>query len=339
MIDLHVIWFILTAVVIMGWAIMDGFDYGVAALLPFVAKNDTERRVVINSIGPVWDGNQVWLILGGGAVFAAFPQVYASVFSGFYLAMMLVVWMIIMRAVAFEFRSKVQSPSWRSFWDDVLTLTGIGIGLCLGLATGNVVKGVPLDQNFVYTGTFLELFNEASIVAGLMSLSLFMTHGAAYLVMKTTGEIQERAIKYGKIFSILFVVFSLVELLIAVTMDKQLLHSALGPIGFMFPILMVASSFMAYIFFTQKKEIAPFIMTTLSNVFLVATVANSLFPNIVPSTTNPQYSLNIYNASSSDLTLLVMTIAVLLGLPLVIAYAFFAYRTFGLKVKLDDVSY
>ncbi|MCL4428494.1 MAG: cytochrome d ubiquinol oxidase subunit II, partial [Deltaproteobacteria bacterium] len=184
--NLNILWFILVAVLILGWSVMDGFDYGVGGLLNFIAKNDKEKRYVMNAIGPVWEGNQVWLILGGGAVFAAFPLVYASIFSGFYLAMMLVVWLIIFRAVSFEFRSKVESRGWRNFWDADITVTGLGISLLLGVAIANVLMGVPLNKDHVDYQSLFSLLNIFGLVGGLVSLSMFLMHGSAYLTYRVS---------------------------------------------------------------------------------------------------------------------------------------------------------
>lgn len=337
--NLNILWFILVAVLILGWSVMDGFDYGVAGVLNFIAKEDTERRYVLNAIGPVWEGNQVWLILGGGAIFAAFPQVYASIFSGFYLAMMLVVWLIIFRAVSFEFRSRVESSSWKNFWDADITVTGLGISLLLGVAIANVLMGVPLDEKHVDNQTLFSLLNIFGLVGGLVSLSMFLMHGSAYLVMKTEGEIRERARVFAKKFAWFYVIFTLLFLAISPWLAPRLLGNSFGIIGDLVPVLMLIGGFGVILSGNSGSDIKPFVYSTLGIVGAVASLAVGIFPNIVPSSVSPEYSLNIYNAASNHHTLLVMLIATVIGLPLVLIYAFYAYKKFGFKVKLDESSY
>ncbi|MCL5674102.1 MAG: cytochrome d ubiquinol oxidase subunit II [Deltaproteobacteria bacterium] len=336
---LQILWFILIAVIILGWAVMDGFDYGVGGLLAFIAKGDREKKITINSIGPVWDGNQVWLILGGGAIFAAFPQVYASVFSGFYLAMMLVVWLIIFRAVSFEFRSRVENESWKKRWDIVITVTGLGIGFLLGVALANVLRGVPLNKNHIDFESLFSLLNIFAIVGGLISLSMFLMHGSTYLVMKTEGKLQQRARNYGTKFAYAFIIFTVIFLLISPIFAHRLLNNSLGILGDIMPIIMIIGAVGVILAMKSNNDVKPFIMSVLSIIGTVASVAVGLFPDILPSTINPKYSLTLFNSSSNELTLIVMLIATLIGLPLVVIYAAYAYKKFGLKVKLDEDSY
>lgn len=337
--NLNILWFILVAVLILGWSVMDGFDYGVGGLLNFIAKNDNEKRYVMNAIGPVWEGNQVWLILGGGAVFAAFPLVYASVFSGFYLAMMLVVWLIIFRAVSFEFRSKVESPGWRNFWDADITVTGLGISLLLGVAIANVLMGVPLNKDHVDYQSLFSLLNIFGLVGGLISLSMFLMHGSAYLIMKTEGEIQQRARVFARRFAAAYVVFTLLFLMISPIFAPRLLSNSFGIIGDIVPVIMLIGGIGVILTAGSSSDVKPFAYSIIGILGAVASLAVGVFPDIVPSSINPKYSLNIYNSASNHLTLLVMLIATLIGLPLVLIYAFYAYKKFGLKVKMDDSSY
>lgn len=337
--NLNILWFILVAVIILGWSVMDGFDYGVGGLLKFIAKNDNERRYVINSIGPVWEGNQVWLILGGGAVFAAFPFVYAAIFSGFYLAMMLVVWLIIFRAVSFEFRSKVESPGWRNFWDADITVTGIGIALLFGVAIANILMGVPLDKDHVDYQSLFSLLNIFGLVGGLVSLSMFLMHGSAYLIMKTEGEIQKRARVFAKRFAYAFVIFTILFLAISPIFASRLLNNSFGILGDIVPIIMLIGGLGVILSAKSANDVKPFVYSVLGIIGAVASLAVGIFPDIVPSSINPDYSLNIYNAASNHLTLLVMLIAAIIGLPLVLIYAVYAYKRFGLKVKMDESSY
>jgi len=337
--NLNILWFILVAVLILGWSVMDGFDYGVGGLLNFIAKNDNEKRYVMNAIGPVWEGNQVWLILGGGAVFAAFPLVYASIFSGFYLAMMLVVWLIIFRAVSFEFRSKVESAGWRNFWDTDITVTGLGISLLLGVAIANILMGVPLNKEHIDYQSLFSLLNVFGLVGGLLSLSMFLMHGSAYLIMKTEGEIQQRARIFAKWFAVAYVVFTLLFLLISPIFAPRLLSNSFGIIGDIVPVIMLIGGIGVALTANSSGDIKPFGYSIAGILGAVASLGVGIFPDIVPSSINPEYSLNIYNAASNHLTLLVMLIATIIGLPLVLIYAFYAYKKFGLKVKMDDSSY
>ncbi len=332
--NLNVLWFILVAVII-----MDGFDYGVGGLLNFIAKNDEEKRYVINAIGPVWDGNQVWLILGGGAVFAAFPLVYASIFSGFYLAMMLVVWLIIFRAVSFEFRSKVESIRWRNFWDTDITVTGLGISLLLGVAIANILMGVPLNKEHIDYQSLFSLLNIFGLVGGLISLTMFLMHGSAYLILKTEGEVQQRARAYAKGFAIAFIIVTLLFLIISPIFAHRLLNNKLGIIGDAVPFIMIIGALGVIFTAKSSSDIKPFGYSILAIIGAVASLAVGIFPDIVPSSINAKYSLNIYNSASNHLTLLVMLIATIIGLPLVLIYASYAYKKFGLKVKMDDSSY
>ena len=337
--NLNILWFILVAVLILGWSVMDGFDYGTAGLLSFIAKNDSERRYVVNAIGPVWEGNQVWLVLGGGAVFAAFPLVYASVFSGFYLAMMLVVWLIIFRAVSFEYRSKVESPGWRNFWDTVITVTGLGIALLLGVAIANILMGIPLDKNHVDNQSLFSLLNIFGLVGGLLSLSMFLMHGSAYLIMKTEGEIRQRARVFAKSFGTAYVVLTILFLAISPVFAPRVLGNSFGIIGDIVPVIMIIGGIGVILSAGSKSDVRPFGYSVLGIIGAVASLGVGVFPDIVPSSVNPEYSLDIYNAASNHHTLLVMLIATLIGLPLVLIYAFYAYKKFGLKVKMDDSSY
>ncbi|MDA8157648.1 MAG: cytochrome d ubiquinol oxidase subunit II [Deltaproteobacteria bacterium] len=337
--NLNILWFILVAVLILGWSVMDGFDYGVGGLLNFIAKNDKEKRYVMNAIGPVWEGNQVWLILGGGAVFAAFPLVYASIFSGFYLAMMLVVWLIIFRAVSFEFRSKVESAGWRKFWDADITVTGLGIALLLGVAIANVLMGVPLNKDHVDYQSLFSLLNIFGLAGGLVSLSMFLMHGSAYLIMKTEGEVQQRARVFAKWFAVLYIVFTLLFLLISPIFAPRLLSNSFGIIGDIVPVIMIIGGIGVILTAGSSNDVKPFAYSIAGILGAVASMAVGVFPDIVPSSINPEYSLNIYNSASNHLTLLVMLIATLIGLPLVLIYAIYAYKKFGLKVKMDESSY
>ncbi|MBI9072681.1 MAG: cytochrome d ubiquinol oxidase subunit II [Melioribacteraceae bacterium] len=338
--DLNIIWFILIAVLIIGYAILDGFDFGVGILHLF-AKNENEKRIGINAIAPVWDGNEVWLLTAGGALFAAFPIVYASVFSGFYIAIMLLLVALIFRAVSMEFRGKVESESWRKTWD-----VAFGIGSTLppvlfGVAIGNIIRGIPLNANHDFTGTFLSLLNPYAVLVGVLSLVLFTMHGAIYLTMKTEEEHKTRMINIIPTLWIAFVTIYFVVTLYSIFESKFLFDGILSnPIFWItFPV-MIATIIFIPVFVKSGKFGRAFLCSSITIAAMVTLMAIGLFPNFVPSLNdNLAQSLTIYNASSSQRTLETMLYIALLGMPLVIGYTSFIYRIFKGKVVLNEDSY
>ena len=355
---LRVIWWLFLGVLLIGFAIMDGFDLGVAALLPFVARTDGERRIAINTIGPVWEGNQVWLITGGGAVFAAFPPVYAASFSGFYIAMFLVLATLILRPVGFDFRNKFEDPRWRSFWDYALVAGGVVPSLVFGVAFGNLLQGVPFridsDMRILYEGSGLfELLNPFGLVCGLISLGMLTTHGAVYLTLKADGPVKERAGSYVRIGALVTVVlFILAGLWTAFVLKGYAVTGGLSPGGPSNPLLKTVSQIrgqwfanfyvyqwmmlapalailgpLATVFFTASKRAGlAFIASALGIFGVIATAGVSMFPFLMPSDIMPQASLTVWDATSSQMTLFVMLLATLVFLPIVIAYTGFVFR-------------
>lgn len=331
--DLNILWFILIAVLYTGFFILEGFDFGVGMLLPFVAKEDNERRAVINTIGPHWDANEVWLITAGGATFAAFPHWYATLFSGFYVALFLLLVGLIIRGVAFEFRSKDESPRWRSTWDWAL-FTGSFLGaLLFGVAFANLTRGLPIDETMTYTGGFWYLLNPYALLGGLFTVALFLLHGSLFLSLKTTDALQARVEKLtGKLWVAAIVLAVLMFGASFVFVDD--FAGRLG-VGLIVPILGLAALAASYIFSRQEKFGWAFGMT--AGAILLTVVAHfiSLFPNVMLSTTDPAFSLTIYTASSSEYTLRLMSIVALVFVPIMLGYQAWTYWTFRKRVTAD----
>ena len=355
---LRIIWWLLLGVLLIGFAVMDGFDLGTAMLLPFVARQDAERRVTINAIGPFWDGNQVWLILGGGAVFAAWPPVYAASFSGFYIAMFLVLAALIVRPVGFEFRNKIADARWRAFWDYALFAGGLVPSVVFGVAFGNLLQGVPFridsDLRIFYEGSGLwELLNPFGLLCGLVSAAMLATHGAIYLTLKTDGAVQTRAsnaVKIGAAATI--VLFAVGGLWVWLGIDGYAITSTIATDGPSNPLLKtvvrlpdqwfvhyaahhwtIAAPILGFlgpllaVFFTMSgRRAMAFISSALGIFGIIATAGVSMFPFLMPSDIAPAASLTVWDASSSRLTLFVMLVATLIFLPVVLIYTAIAFR-------------
>ena len=319
--ELTVIWFVLVGVLFTGFFFLEGFDYGVGMLLPFLGKNDVERRVIINSIGPVWDGNEVWMITAGGALFAAFPHVYATMFSGFYLALFLMLMALIVRAVAFEFRSKDESPLWRSTWDWMIFIGSAVPALLWGVAVTNLIKGVPINAKMQYVGTFFDLLSPYTLVGGVAFLLVFLFHGALFLTLKVEGELIERARKAATGIGIAAALVFL--LLVGLTYtNTNLFNSTLASIALWGAVVVFVLS---YGLTWMKKSGWAFAMSGLAIVFTTAAFFSGLFPRIMVSSLNPDWNLTIYNASSSPYTLKIMTFAAVILVPIVLAYQGWTY--------------
>ncbi|MHB1686034.1 MAG: cytochrome d ubiquinol oxidase subunit II [Ignavibacteriaceae bacterium] len=337
--DLNTIWFLLVGILIMGYAVLDGFDLGVGVLYLF-AKDDNTKRVYLNSIGPVWDGNEVWLLTGGGALFAAFPIVYATVFSGFYIAFMLLLAALIFRAVSFEFRGKISSPGWKKLWDAFFGIGSLLPSILFGVAVGNILRGLPIDMTGKYLGSFLDLLNPYSILVGLVSLILFTMHGSIYLMMKTEGSVKEKVLPYiSKLwmaFVLLYALASFFTLFEAPFLFDGLMKN---PLFWVLFILLLASVILIPVFVKGNKFFKAFIFSSLTIISMIGLAALSLFPRLVPSSIDLGFSLTIYNASSSQTSLTAMLIIALIGMPIVIGYTIFIYRVFKGKVVLSKESY
>jgi cytochrome bd ubiquinol oxidase subunit II len=338
-IDLPTLWFILVGILFTGYAILDGFDLGVGALHLFV-KKDEERRVLLNAIGPVWDGNEVWLVTGGGALFAAFPSVYATVFSGFYLAFMLLLMSLIFRAVAIEFRSKQPMRWWRQMWDVGFAVGSLLSSFLIGVAMGNIARGIPLDERGEYAGTFLALLNPYALLMGVTTVALFAMHGAIYLVLKTEGALQAKIREWVQptmIFFILcYVLFTLATLLYVPHITAAIRNE---PQFFLVVVLAILSIANIPREINAKREGFAFASSCAAMAALMGLFGIGMFPNLVYSFPNPERSLTIANAASSRKTLEVMTVIALMGIPAVLTYSASIYWIFRGKVKITKVSY
>lgn len=337
--DLNIIWFILVGALLTGYAILDGFDLGVGALHLFT-KTDEERRISINSIGPVWDGNEVWLVTSGGALFAAFPDVYATVFSGFYIAFMLLLFVLIFRAVAIEFRSKQESKRWRSAWDVAFSISSIVIALLMGVALGNIIRGIPIGTDKEFAGTFLGLLNPYSLLVGITTVALFTMHGAIYLVMKTEGELQKRVREWVNNTIIFFVIcFVTATMATLIYYPNMITHFKDNPALFIVAILTMLAIANIPREINNGKEFRAFLSSASTIGLLLVLFAIGIFPNVVLSNPSPENSLTIYNAASSQKTLMVMLTMAIIGMPFVVAYTIIIHKIYKGKVKIDETSY
>ena len=337
--DLNTVWFILIGVLLAGYAILDGFDLGVGALHLFT-KTDTERRIMLNSIGPVWDGNEVWLVTGGGALFAAFPHVYATVFSGFYTAFMLLLVVLIFRAVSIEFRSKRESKRWRNGWDTAFSISSIFIAFLAGVALGNIIQGVPLAADKEFIGNFWTLINPYAIGVGITTIALFMMHGAIYVVMKTEGEMHDKIRTWVNNTIIFFVIsYATITMATLIFQPHMVAHFKDFPLAFVIAILNMLAIANIPREIHKGRDFRAFLSSCASIAALLALFAIGIFPNLVLSTPNPEFSLNIYNAASSAKTLNIMLIIAIIGIPFVLTYTISIYWIFRGKVKLDATSY
>jgi cytochrome bd ubiquinol oxidase subunit II len=329
--DLNTIWFILIAVLYIGFFVLEGFDFGVGILLPILGKNDTERRVIVNTIGPFWDGNEVWLLTAGGATFAAFPHWYATMFSGFYLPFFLLLLALIIRGVAFEFRSKDQGQRWRAGWDTAIFIGSLVPAFLLGVAFSNLARGVPIDQNMLYAGGFFNLLNPYALLGGLSAVIAFMLHGAIFLSLKTTGELYEKSHRMASrlwlptvLVLVVFVVFTYFQTDILTKLGVNP-----GPV----PVLAAVAVLAAAWFLKQKRDGWAFAMTATGIAASITSLFLILYPRVMISSLNPDWSLTIYNASSSPYTLQVMTIVAVIFIPVVLAYQAWSYWVFRKRIE------
>jgi cytochrome d ubiquinol oxidase subunit II len=335
---LQVIWFFLLGVLFIGYAILDGFDLGVG-VWHLRAKGDDERRSMLNSVGPVWDGNEVWLLTAGGALFGAFPAVYASVFSGFYLALMLVLLVLMARAISFEFRSQDESSSWRGAWDVVFSLSSIVAVLLFGVALGNILRGIPLDPSGNYTGGFWMLLNPYALMIGLLGLAMLAFQGALYTVIKAAGDLEERARGWARTAGYVYLALFLVASVVTVATQGHLLQNY-REVALLWAVPVLALVFIvgAIVLHRRGKTGGAFLSSSLSIAAMWGLVGSGLFPRLVPALGAPELSLTVANAASGDLTLKAMFIIALLGMPLVIGYTIWVYWAFKGKVDVGHES-
>ncbi len=367
---LRVIWWLLLGVLLIGFAIMDGFDLGSGILLPFVARTDLERRVVINAVGPVWEGNQVWLVLGGGAIFAAWPPLYAVSFSGFYLAMFAILFALILRPVGFKYRSKRDGTAWRSAWDWALFVGGLVPALVMGVAVGNVLQGIAFhlndDLRIFYDGTTLfELLNPFGLLCGLLSVAMLTMHGAGWLLLKTEGAVAVRARSIGSVAALVTIaLFVLGGVWLFLGVDGYRIVGTIATDGpsnplakaveivprawfanytahpwmLAGPALGVAGALASLAFLRVREEIGALLSSALAVFGIISTVGLSMFPFILPSSIDPRSSLTVWDASSSHLTLFVMLVATVIFVPVVIAYTTWVYHVLWGKVDVRSIA-
>ena len=367
--SLKIIWWLLVGVLLVGFAVMDGHDMGVGTLLPFVGRGDEERRVVINTVGPHWDGNQVWFITGGGAIFAAWPLVYATAFSGFYWAMLAVLWALFFRPVGFDYRSKVQHPAWRKTWDWGLFIGGAVPPLIFGVAFGNLLQGVPFGFTDmlmpVYTGTFWQLLNPFALLAGVVSSAMITLHGATYLAHRTEGIIQTRAVRAGvgaAAISVLafaaagiwlrlggiegYAITSAIDPgALADPLAKTVMRSPdawwanyrAQPLLWLLPSLGAGGTLLAAALLAARRTLAAFVASALAMAGVIGTAGAAMFPFVMPSSTMPSASLTVWDSVSSHLTLGLMFWATVIFMPLIILYTGWAYRVMRGKVTVEHI--
>ncbi len=332
--DLNYLWFGIVGFLFIGYFILDGFDFGVGMSLPFVTRNDQERRVVINTIGPIWDLNETWVIVGGASLFAAFPLWYATLFSGFYLALLLILASLILRGVSFEYRHKGHGAKWTGLFDTFIMIGSVVPALLWGVAFANIIQGVPIDADGNFTGNLLTLLNPYGLLGGVVTLALFFMHGLIYLALKTTGEIRERARSLATIVGLVAVPVGGGWLLWTV-----LQHVTIAHVGFIiaFAGLTALALVAAIIMVRLGRDGSAFIAMALTIAFALLTILSALFPNVMPSSTDPSYSLTIENASSSPYTLTVMTWVAAFAMPLVLAYQGWTFWVFRKRVTREMI--
>jgi cytochrome d ubiquinol oxidase subunit II len=328
--DLNTLWFALIGVLFVGFFFLEGFDYGVGILLPFIGRNDAERRMIVNTIGPVWDGNEVWMITAGGAMFAAFPHWYATLFSGFYLALVLMLLALIVRGVAFEFRSKMEHPGWRRLWDWAIFFGSAIPALLWGVALANILRGVPIDEHMNYVGGFFNLLNPYALIAGLSSVAVFTLHGATFLTLKLGGGLENRVRSAAA--GLWYPAAILLFLFVAGTYWLTDVHERLGLDPGVVPTMAVVALLATRWTLGNRRDGWSFILTAVAVVFATVTVFIALFPRVMVSSLDPAWSLTIYNASSSAYTLKAMSIVAALLVPVVLVYQAWTYWVFRKRV-------
>ncbi len=338
-IDYAILWYLVIGGVFTGYAILDGFDLGAGAWHLFF-KTDRERRIALNAIGPVWDGNEVWLVIGGGALFAGFPDVYATLFSAMYIPFMLFLTLLIFRAVSIEFRSKEKMKWWRNTWDFLYSISSISLAILLGVVLGNVLQGMAIGADKEYARSWLAFLNPYALLVGFTTLALFMMHGGIYLIMKTGGKQFFQMIQLVKVAILVFVacfagitIYSLIDF---PHLSNRLLSN---PIFVVIPALGFLSIANIPRLIHKRKYLLSFFFSGLTVAFMLLTVSYELYPAILLSNLDPDYSLTVFNASASEKTLGIMLIIAAIGTPLVGVYTGFVFWTFRGKVKMDETSY
>jgi len=338
-VDLNLLWFILLGVLLAGYAMLDGFDLGVGILHP-AARDDRERRIFLNAVGPIWDGNEVWLVTFGGALFAAFPEAYATIFSGFYIVFMLVLLALIFRAVSLEFRGKVQSATWRRIWDAGFFASSLLATVLFGVGVGNAMIGVPLNERGVYVGGFFNLLNPYAVMVGLLSVAMFTMHGAIFLHLKTSGELRERLNAWmWRSFGFFMIFYMLVTIMTLSSIPRATATFRAHPWAWIVVVLNVLAIANIPRAIHLRRPGYAFVSSCATVWAFVLLLGLALFPNLVTSHPNPDNSLTIYNAASSPKTLTIMAIIAAIGMPFVLTYTGMVYWVFRGKVELGEHSY
>ncbi|MDM8543910.1 cytochrome d ubiquinol oxidase subunit II [Desulfococcaceae bacterium HSG9] len=336
---LQITWFYLWGLLWAIFFITDGFDFGVGALLPFLGKNDDEKRMMINSIGPLWDGNEVWLITAGGVTFAAFPLVYATMFSTLYTPLMLILFALILRGVSFEFRGKVESPAWRFIWDTCTFIGSVAPAILFGVAFANIFKGIPFDGQGVYHGTLLTLLNPYGLLGGVLFLVLFLQHGTLWTAIKTEGDLHERAALTATFLWPIVLVVAVIFLIYSAFATSLYANYIANPIWFLVILITVAALLGVRYFVGKKEWFKAWFASALTIAGAVFFGIIGLFPNLYPSSIKAEFNLTAFNASSSPLTLQIMLIVVIIFIPIVLCYQIWAYNLFKGKVTQEDLEY
>lgn len=336
---LQIIWFLLVTVLLGVYFVLDGFDLGVGVLSLF-EKDRKNKRLLMNSVGPFWDGNEVWLIAGGGSIFAAFPMVYATAFSAFYLAVYLLLFALFFRAISLELRSKINSPIWEKFWEVSFGIGSLLAVVLLGVAFGNILRGLPLNDSKTFTGNFFELLNPYSVLVGVFALIMSLMHSAIYLATRTIGELEEKYQKLANTFYIAFIVSFLIMTMMSIFISKFLFDGVTrSPFFWVLLLLLLVSLVMIPVSLNSKNMKRAFTFSSFSLFSVIGLAAVGLFPRLVPSATNINNSLTIMNSSSTERTLLTMLIIAIIGMPFVVVYTIYIYKVFKGKTELNENSY
>ena len=332
------VWFLLIAVLWIGYFILEGFDFGVGMLLPFVSRNEADRRAVLTTLGPVWDGNEVWLLVAGGATFAAFPEWYATLFSGFYLPLFLILVSLIVRGVAFEYRSKYGKAQWRQRWDIAIFISSLLPALLWGVAFANIVRGVPLEKaasgSIEYTGGFFNLLNPYALLGGVVTLTVFITHGAVFLSLKTAGSIRDRSQAIAKLSGLVAAVAA-VSFLVWTNLSLPEVKPVVLALSIAVALFWVAGMAMNFI----RREGWAFIFSALAILSFVTALFSALYPRVMPSSLGAQFDLTITNASSTEYTLKVMTVVAVIMTPIVLVYQGWTYWVFRKRVSASQIAH
>jgi cytochrome d ubiquinol oxidase subunit II len=336
--EFQIIWFILWGILWAVYFMLDGFDLGAGILQSFLGKNDTEKRIIINTIGPVWDGNEVWLITAGGATFAAFPTTYALMFSYLYFPLLIILFALIFRGVAFEFRGKVDSPTWRRGWDLAIFFGSFLPALLFGVAFGNIFQGLPMDAAG-YHGSLLSLLNPYGLLTGVLFVLLFTVHGSLWITTKTVGRVSDRAARFAESAWYILLTVAVAFLIYTYFATNLYANYMKNPILLITPVIAVLALLAMRVFISKENYGASFYASCTAIFAVIFTGVIGLYPNLIPSSIDPTYSLTIFNSSSSVYTLRIMTIVAFIFVPIVIGYQIWVYRIFRHKVTEDDISY